>query len=68
MLTLAGMLPAGHDAVVNNGLALFEIGSYLGWALLCKADQKDDSPRAALAACRSGLAPADVRPSAPGMI
>ena len=34
MLTAASFLPAGYSFVVNDGLAIFEITSYIGWALL----------------------------------
>jgi hypothetical protein len=54
MLMAATMLPARSSLIVNDGLALFEISSYLGWALLCEASQKHDFPHTTLTACHSG--------------
>jgi len=33
-LLTASFLPKGHEDIMNDGLAVFEIGSYLGWAVL----------------------------------
>ena len=43
MLMAASLLPAGLSFVVNGGLAVFEVTSYIGWTLLLsKADETEE--------------------------
>ena len=51
MMMSASFLPAGFAFVVNDGLAIFEISSYLGWALLLSTeDEANELSRATLPA------------------
>jgi hypothetical protein len=50
MLTAASFLPAGGSVVVNDGLALFEVGSYVGWILMLRKSSETRDPDAFLLA------------------
>ena len=50
MLTAASFLPAGGSVIVNDGLALFEVGSYVGWILMLRKSSETRDPDAFLLA------------------